>query len=77
MSLDRVVIHVSGDKDHAPGLLYVAVSRARSLEGLMFEEAFSFQRLRSNMKSKVVEARAKDATRRRRQLVTVQDTVFS
>ena len=37
MSLDRVVLNL-GHREHSPGLCYVAVSRARRLQGVMLQE---------------------------------------
>lgn len=45
LSLDCAVLDLS-DKDFAPGLTYVAISRVRSLEGLLFEGSFDYRRLR-------------------------------
>ncbi|KAF5578398.1 ATP-dependent DNA helicase PIF1 [Fusarium pseudoanthophilum] len=38
-TLDKAVAHIAG-KDFTPGLSYVAVSRVKTLQGIMFEEAF-------------------------------------
>ena len=44
LSLDRAVLDLS-EKDFASGLTYVAISRVRSLEGLLFEGSFDYRRL--------------------------------
>ena len=44
MSLDRVVLNL-GHKEHSPGLCYVAVSRARRLQGVMLQETVDLSRL--------------------------------
>ena len=75
LSLEKVVVSVSGDRDHAPGLMYVAVSRVKSLEGLMFNEPFSLHRLRGG-NAETVKKRNLDITRRLRQLVTSAECSF-
>jgi ATP-dependent DNA helicase PIF1 len=40
ISLDHVVLNLSGKQDFAAGLTYVAISRVRSLRGLLFKEPF-------------------------------------
>jgi hypothetical protein len=37
----------SGADDFSPELTYVAISRIRSLRGLLFEEPFSYQRIKT------------------------------
>ena len=75
LSLNKVVVCVSGDRDHAPGLMYVSVSRVKSLEGLMFDEPFSLHRLRGG-NSETVRKRNADMARRSRQLVTPTECGF-
>jgi hypothetical protein len=53
-------------KDFAPGLTYVAISRVRSLRGIMFEEPFDFNRLKAST-SDVTIMRATDAAKRLQQ----------
>jgi ATP-dependent DNA helicase PIF1 len=68
MSLRRALIRC--DRDFVPGLLYVAVSRVTSLEGLMFDEPMSFDRLHGR-DGKVAQMRKKDEERRARELVSL------
>lgn len=44
-TLDRAVVDIS-HRDFQPGLTYVAVSRVRTLEGIMFDAAFDFGSIR-------------------------------
>lgn len=67
ISLDQAVIQC--ERDFVPGLLYVAVSRVKTLEGLMFHAPLTFERLRGK-DSKVSQLRNADVQRRNRQLVT-------
>jgi ATP-dependent exoDNAse (exonuclease V) alpha subunit len=46
-TLDRAVVDISC-KDFQPGLTYVAVSRVRSLQGVMFDRQFDLDSLQSN-----------------------------
>jgi hypothetical protein len=68
LSVDRAVLNPGKKKDFAPGLSYVAISRVRSLPGIMFEEPFDFNRLKSRM-SDITIMRAADAARRLQQEV--------
>jgi ATP-dependent DNA helicase PIF1 len=68
MSLRRALIRC--DRDFVPGLLCVAVSRVTSLEGLMFDEPMSFDRLHGR-DGKVAQMRKKDEERRARELVSL------
>ena len=43
LTLDKVVLDISA-KDHSLGLTYVAISRVRSKQGLMFEKPFHISR---------------------------------
>jgi hypothetical protein len=42
ISLDCAVLNLSGSQDFAAGLTYVAISRVRSLSGLLFDEPFGY-----------------------------------
>ena len=44
LTVEKAVLNIS-EADFAPGLTYVAVSRVKSLNGLMFEEPFDLQGL--------------------------------
>jgi hypothetical protein len=61
-------------KDFAPGLTYVTISRVRSLPGIMFEEPFDFNRLKSST-SNITIMRAADVARRLQQeaLLSLED----
>ena len=76
LSLEKAVIRVAGQRDFVPGLLYVAVSRVRSLEGLVFDEPITFDRLRG-VSSDFVKQRDADYARRAGQQVRAEDTLFS
>ena len=43
LTLDKVVLDIS-TKDHSLGLTYVAISRVRTVQGLMFEKPFHISR---------------------------------
>ena len=43
LTLDKVVLDIS-TKDHTLGLMYVAISRVRTIQGLMFENPFYISR---------------------------------
>jgi hypothetical protein len=65
ISLDQAVLNIT-DKEFAPGLTYVAVSRVRSLDGLLFEQSFDFSRFKPR-KSTIKQMRHEDAIRRSKQ----------
>jgi hypothetical protein len=44
----------SGDNDFSPRLTYVAISRVRSLRGLLFKELFSYQRIKTKPRETTV-----------------------
>ena len=67
LSLDRAVLDLS-EKDFTPGLTYVAISRVRSLEGILFEGSIDYQRLRF-AKSETQVMRATDAALRSQQQI--------
>ena len=46
LTLSRVVLNID-QKEHCLGLLYVAISRVKALDGLMFESPFDFSRFTS------------------------------
>jgi len=61
-TLDQAVVDISC-KDFQPGLTYVAVSRVRSLQGIMFDRQFDLDSLRSNAIA-TINAREEDRLRR-------------
>jgi ATP-dependent DNA helicase PIF1 len=65
ITVEKAVMNLV-EKDFALGLAYVAVSRVKSLNGLMFEESFDLSRFR-NKEGYIERMRAKDAKRRRPQ----------
>jgi ATP-dependent DNA helicase PIF1 len=72
MTLDRVVLNIS-KPDFAPGLTYVAVSRCKTLQGILFEEPFDYDRFGAQTNSKTDEARQSDRERRAAQHPPVHD----
>ena len=62
------VLNIS-DRDFAAGLTYVAISRVKSLDGLLFEEAFVFERFRPR-KTDTKDMRKRDIERRAPQHVS-------
>jgi len=68
LTVERAVLNLSGKKDFAPGLTYVAISRVKSLRGLLFEESFDLERLRTGQ-SRTTAMRHEDYLRRQRQQV--------
>lgn len=65
LSLDAAVMDLSGSTaaDRTPGLNYVALSRVRSLRGVMFEEGFGIERF-LHSKSVFIKERHDDETLR-------------
>lgn len=67
-TLDRAVLDIS-DRDFTAGLTYVAISRVKALQGVMFDSTFDLQALRIQANANHA-ARAEDIARRLPQLVT-------
>jgi len=65
LTVEKAVLNLV-EKDFAPGLAYVGVSRVKSLDGLMFEESFDLSRFRSK-EGHTERMRLADAERRRPQ----------
>jgi ATP-dependent DNA helicase PIF1 len=63
LSLEKAVLDISNKADFAPGLTYVAISRIRTLSGVLFETNFDVKRLRGK-RTKTTVMRAEDAARR-------------
>ncbi|KAF2735906.1 hypothetical protein EJ04DRAFT_598965 [Polyplosphaeria fusca] len=59
-------------KDFTPGLTYVALSRVKSLSGLLFEESFDLKRLRTPTSETII-MRKSDYTRRAAQELPLPD----
>ena len=68
MTLDRCVLNIT-DREFTTGLWYVAISRVKSLDGLLFEQPFDFEQIRSKKKSVIVNMREADMRRRAAQHV--------
>jgi hypothetical protein len=67
ITLKKAVMNLA-EKDFAPGLSYVAVSRVKTLDGLMFEESFDYSRFKAK-ESNIHRWRLADLQRRRAQHV--------
>jgi ATP-dependent DNA helicase PIF1 len=67
ITVEQAVLNIT-DRDFAPGLTYVAVSRVKSLHGLLFEESFDFERFRPT-ESATSRMRKEDIARRRHEHV--------
>ncbi|KAF1963455.1 hypothetical protein CC80DRAFT_398076, partial [Byssothecium circinans] len=70
LSVDKAVITVSKKRDYCLSLIYVALLRVKTVDGLMFKDVFSYQRLKQK-RSKVLEMRERDIRRKARYHVTV------
>jgi hypothetical protein len=68
ISTDQAVLNISGRKDFALRLTYVAISRIRSLKGLLFETPFEVKRLKFQSSETVI-MRNNDYVRRQAQEV--------
>ena len=63
-TLDKAVLDLSG-AEFSIGLAYVAVSRVKSLRGLMFEKYFTHERICPPDRSALLQQRLADEDRRR------------
>lgn len=68
LTVPRAVLDIA-DREFNSGLRYVAVSRVKSLDGLLFDRPFDFGQIRSNPSS-TVRMRQADERRRREQHVS-------
>jgi len=68
MSLSRAVFNFS-DSEFALGLSYVAVSRVKTLGGLMFESAFDLSRFKEPNLGKTPRDKAEEVRIRNGQLI--------
>jgi hypothetical protein len=67
-TLDKAILDIS-EKDFTPGLTYVAVSRVKTLQGVMFDCTFDLQALRIQASTNYT-ARAENIIRRLPQTLT-------
>ena len=65
LTVDKAVLNIS-KKDFAPGLTYVAISRVKSLRGLLFLEPFPIARLKVRT-SELTQARESDRLKREKE----------
>jgi ATP-dependent DNA helicase PIF1 len=72
MTVQRAVLNVT-DRDFAPGFSYVAVSRVKTLNGILFEETFDYERFHSRI-SDTMKMRIADVKRRSEQHVSSNST---
>lgn len=72
ITVDKAVMNIADKKDFTPGLTYVAISRVKSLYGLLFEESFDLKRLRT-ASSETTIMRAADHDRRAAQEIALPD----
>ncbi|KAI2476987.1 hypothetical protein Ptr902_11529 [Pyrenophora tritici-repentis] len=62
LSVDTAVLNPGKKRDFQPDLTYVAISRVRTLRGILFEESFDFNRLKTKTTTVAV-MRAADLTK--------------
>jgi ATP-dependent DNA helicase PIF1 len=67
MTVDKAVLNIA-KKDSAVGLTYVAVSRVKTLGGILFESPFDFSRFQAQV-SRTETMRLADKARRLAQVV--------
>ena len=67
MTVDRAVLNLA-EPDFALGLSYVALSRVKTLRGVMFEETFDFDRFKAS-RGEMGTMRDADAVKRRPQII--------
>ena len=75
ISIAKAVLDVSAP-EFSPGLNYVAVSRLKTLEGLLFDCPFDLDVIRKKAKGKTAAAREADWVRRTRQTVPLVDEQY-
>jgi hypothetical protein len=75
ISVDKAILNLSGDQDFAASLTYVAISRVRSLRGLLFKKPFGYSRLKYKP-GDIVIMRNADYVRRQAQEVQMDDVVM-
>jgi ATP-dependent DNA helicase PIF1 len=67
LTLSRVVLNID-QKEHCLGLSYVAISRVKALDGLMFESPFDYSRFTSQ-DTPIAKDRELDINFRKKQLL--------
>ncbi|KAF9241947.1 hypothetical protein DTO013E5_6826 [Penicillium roqueforti] len=67
--VDRAVLNIS-ERPQSSGLHYVAVSRIRTLRGILFEESFNFDRIQPTQPTATMLLRFGNRTRRLPQHIT-------
>jgi hypothetical protein len=75
LSVDMAVLNPGKKRDFIPGLTYVAISRVRSLRGILFKEPFDFKRLKFSTTDTTI-MRAADLARRQQQEIPLPDVVM-
>ena len=70
ITAEKIVTNIA-QKDHVIGLSYVAISRVKTLRGLLFEEPFDFSRFKTKGASKTETMRLADYAKRLPQHVPV------
>jgi hypothetical protein len=75
LTVPRVVLDIS-EKDFSPGLTYVAISRVKTLAGILFDDVFDLEQFRPGYSEKAL-MRLADITRRAPQHVSkaLQDEI--
>jgi ATP-dependent DNA helicase PIF1 len=63
MIVKKAILNIA-QKDFLPGLSYVAISRAKTLRGILFEEPFHYERFRYRLSET---AKTRIANRERRE----------
>ncbi|EED12765.1 conserved hypothetical protein [Talaromyces stipitatus ATCC 10500] len=63
ITVPKAVLNIS-ERDFAVGLTYVALSRAKNLDGIMFEEPFDFEKFKRSKPNPTMVMRHEDAKRR-------------
>ena len=70
LTMQKAVVDISRPQ-FTPGLNYVAISRLKSLEGLLFEKPFDLDTIRKGGQGKTAEFRALDWNRRSNQVISL------
>ena len=74
MTVEKAVLNILSC-DFVPGLSYVAVSRVKTLRGILFEEPFDYERFRARQ-NETVRSRNADRERRANQHISSSSSVF-